>query len=90
MRWRTPLLRRRAASLRCSELVELVTAYLDDALPPSRRAAFDSHLERCVGCAAFLDQFKLTTRIVERLCDEPLPAELEGQLLELFHSWQGA
>jgi anti-sigma factor RsiW len=76
--------------LRCSELVELVTAYLDDALPPPRRAAFESHLVTCAGCAAFLDQFRQTTRLVERLCDEPLPPELEKQLVELFHSWQGA
>ena len=38
------------AATTCSELVELVTEYLDGALPAERAVAFEQHLERCPGC----------------------------------------
>ncbi len=87
MPWRTLLPRRHPPTLRCRELVDLIGDYLDDALPPARRAAIDGHLEGCAACRAYLDQLRQTTGLVERLCDEPLPAELESQLLEAFRHW---
>ena len=39
-----------AQQLVCRELVELVTDYLDDALPPALRVAVDRHLDDCDGC----------------------------------------
>ena len=44
----------------CNELVELVTAYLDDALDPDTRARFESHLMDCDGCENYLQQFRDT------------------------------
>ena len=43
----------------CRELAELVTAYLDDALPPAERARCDEHLRTCAGCRAYLAQMEL-------------------------------
>lgn len=43
----------------CRELVELATAYLDDALPPAERARCDEHLRTCAGCRAYLAQMEL-------------------------------
>jgi hypothetical protein len=43
----------------CRELVELVTAYLDGALPPAERARCDEHLRTCAGCRAYLAQMEL-------------------------------
>ena len=40
--------------LACQELVELVTDYLEDALPPEERARFDAHLAECPGCSNYL------------------------------------
>ena len=34
----------------CNELVELVTAYLDNALDEETRARFEAHLTECDGC----------------------------------------
>jgi anti-sigma factor RsiW len=42
----------------CNELVELVTDYLDGALPPDRRAEVDAHLEICAGCREVVAQWR--------------------------------
>jgi len=46
------------ADLACKEFVELVTAYLDDALPDDVRAGVDEHLEVCDGCQNVLAQWR--------------------------------
>ncbi|MGF7230507.1 anti-sigma factor family protein, partial [Arachidicoccus sp.] len=40
----------------CQELVERVTAYLEEALSPADRAQFDAHLAECRGCRTYLEQ----------------------------------
>ena len=46
--------------IRCSDAVELVTDYLDDALDDRDLADFETHLEQCEGCTVFVDQIKMT------------------------------
>jgi anti-sigma factor RsiW len=46
----------------CKEFVELVTAHLDGALSDRDQARFECHSERCPGCRAYLQQFRLTVR----------------------------
>ena len=38
--------------LTCKEMVELVTDYLEGALPPAIRIRFDQHLTACDPCVA--------------------------------------
>ncbi len=52
---------------RCDELVELLTAYLEDALDPQMRRQFDEHLEGCVGCRAALAQWRTVAGLAGRL-----------------------
>ena len=40
----------------CRELVELVTEYLDNALPPDLHAAVTRHLNGCDGCVEYVRQ----------------------------------
>ena len=51
----------------CRELVELVTAYLDDALPLAERARCDEHLRTCAGCRAYLAQMELVVSVLGEL-----------------------
>jgi anti-sigma factor RsiW len=44
--------------LRCIELAETMTAYLDGAVDDEHRGRIDSHLAGCAGCSAALDQFR--------------------------------
>ena len=49
--------------LRCVEVVELVTHYLDDALDERDRAAVEQHLASCEGCVIFVAQIRQTVQL---------------------------
>ena len=68
----------------CKELVELVTAYLEDALDVDARARFDHHLTDCDGCRNYLEQFRVTIRTVGRIREEHLDPVFRGRLLNAF------
>lgn len=58
----------------CSELVQLITDYLDGALPPSRMADIDEHLEGCEGCRNAIAQWRTVIALAGRLTE----AEVEN------------
>ena len=65
----------------CRQLVELVTDYLDGALPPPTVDLVEEHLVMCDWCRDYLDQFKATTRAVaEAEAERPPRAMLEAVL----------
>jgi anti-sigma factor RsiW len=72
----------------CKELVELVTAYLEDVLDAASRTRFEAHLEKCRGCRNFLDQFRITVRTVGRIHDDDLDPGFRDRLLEAFRGWR--
>lgn len=69
---------------RCRRLVELVTDYLDDALPPAQRAAVEAHLDECPDCVEYLDQFRTVIETTGTLAEENLPAEALEELSSAF------
>jgi anti-sigma factor RsiW len=73
--------------LTCREIVELVTAYLENALDAADRERFEEHLVFCDGCGNYLEQMQQTVRLAGRVTEE-LPAELEARLLEAFRGWR--
>jgi predicted anti-sigma-YlaC factor YlaD len=75
--------------LTCQQVVELVTAYLDDGLSPEHRQNFEQHLLSCSGCRNYLEQMRRTIETTGRVQLE-LPAELEEKLLEAFRGWRRA
>jgi anti-sigma factor RsiW len=76
-----------AQELTCQQVVELVTAYLEDALVPAERKRFEDHLAHCVGCSAYLAQMRETVALAGRV-ELRLPPELEARLLEAFRNWR--
>ena len=44
--------------LTCRELVELITDYLEGAMPPDERARFEAHVAECDGCEAYVRQMR--------------------------------
>jgi len=52
--------------LACQELVELVTDYLDDVLPPELKEKFHQHLDGCEGCGEYIRQIRLTIRALQQ------------------------
>jgi len=75
--------------LACRQVVELVTAYVEDALEPVDRERFEEHLVFCDGCASYLEQIHTTIRLASRV-EDPLPTELEAELLEAFRGWRAS
>jgi len=74
--------------LSCQELVELVTDYLEGALPDELRARFDEHVAHCSGCRTYLEQMRLTISTTGRLTPESLSPEAESALLDAFRGWK--
>ena len=46
--------------LTCRELVELVSDYLDGALPDAERMRFEAHVAACEGCDRYVEQIRTT------------------------------
>jgi anti-sigma factor RsiW len=75
----------------CRELVDLVTDYLEDALPARERARFEDHLADCEHCTEYLAQMRTTIAVLGRLPSESLPDVARDRLLAAFRDWkQGA
>ena len=79
-------------SLTCKELVELVTAYRDGALPPHERARFEAHLAICPPCVRYVEQVDTTVRALGGL-DAQAEKQVEQEpatqeLLQLFRTWK--
>jgi anti-sigma factor RsiW len=72
----------------CKELVELVTAYLEDVLDTDARARFEAHLAKCRGCRNYLDQFRITVRTFGHIKDDDLDPGFRNRLLDAFRDWQ--
>ena len=53
--------------LRCVELVDCLTAYLDGAVDEAQQRRIDTHLAGCAGCSAALDQFRTAISLSGRL-----------------------
>ena len=49
--------------LTCRELVELVTDYLDGALPDAERMRFETHIAACEGCDRYVEQIRMTVAL---------------------------
>jgi anti-sigma factor RsiW len=47
----------------CRELVELVTEYLEGALPDADRVLIQAHLAACEGCDRYLAQIRATVAL---------------------------
>lgn len=54
----------------CREMAELVTEYLEGALPWTSRLRANWHLFQCKACTHYFDQFRRTIRL---LADTPPP-----------------
>jgi anti-sigma factor RsiW len=74
----------RPEDLACREEVELITDYLEDALPPERRALLEAHLAICPGCSEYVDQMRTLAGGLGALREEALPDTLRSGLIASF------
>jgi anti-sigma factor RsiW len=79
----------RRKAMMCQEVVEVITDYLEGTLPAADRSRFEAHLELCVHCRRYLEQFRLTIQSTGTLRADDLSEELADQLLDAFRGWRG-
>jgi anti-sigma factor RsiW len=73
--------------LRCQELVELVTAYLQGELVAGDQMCFEQHLARCEGCANYLTEMNKIIKVAGELREESMNPRVKAQLLATFRNW---
>jgi anti-sigma factor RsiW len=74
--------------LTCQELVELVTAYIEGALPLNERARFEAHLAVCRGCRIYLEQIRQTISLLGTLTETTISPQARDDLLVTFWRWK--
>ncbi|MGE3073201.1 MAG: zf-HC2 domain-containing protein [Dehalococcoidia bacterium] len=76
--------------LACREVVQLVTDYLEGALPTGDRQRFEAHLGACPGCSRYMSQFRQTISATGRLSEEDISPEAKEALLSAFRNWKAS
>ena len=72
----------------CREVVEIVTAYLEDALSPEQRSRMRTHLEMCPPCAEYVEQVRTTRRLAEAATAELELRPDRDALLTVFREFK--
>ena len=73
----------------CRLFVELVTEYLDGALPPDVAARAEEHAALCAGCRSALDQIRAVVRVAGTLRESDVAAldpDARAELLAVFQA----
>ena len=68
----------------CQEMVELITDYLEDALPRSQRRRFEAHLAGCEHCTEYLQQMRATIRLTGVLRTDDLTPAMREEFTALY------
>ncbi|MEU8969436.1 zf-HC2 domain-containing protein [Streptomyces monashensis] len=72
----------------CVDFVELVTDFLEGALPEDVERRFVEHLAECSGCERYLDQFRRTIAATGELTPDSISPDARRQLLSAFRNWR--
>jgi anti-sigma factor RsiW len=83
-RLRLRLRRRRPDPLACREFVELVTDYLEGALPPEQKARFEAHLAGCDACPGYLEDIRSIATTLNAVELPPADPGTHATLLAAF------
>jgi anti-sigma factor RsiW len=78
-----------AFAVACRDLVELVTHYLEGALPGPTAVAVEEHLAGCDDCARYVDQFRATIAATGRLRLETINPGAQLLLVQAFRDVLG-
>jgi len=73
--------------LKCRDMAELVTPYLEGAMGPRSRFAVRLHLLLCEACRHYVDQVRRTIRFLGG-GPPPAPPESESEIMALLDSAQ--
>jgi anti-sigma factor RsiW len=83
---RLPLRSRR--DIVCQQAVELVTDYLEGALPRADRRRFEAHLAGCPHCTEYLAQMRKTIELTGGLTPDDLTPQMQDEFITLYRQWR--
>ncbi|WP_217163950.1 anti-sigma factor [Streptomyces sp. AC512_CC834] len=72
----------------CVDFVELVTDFLEGAMPQDDERRFIEHLAVCPGCERYLDQYRQTIATTGELTPDHISPDARRHLLTAFRDWQ--
>ena len=78
----------RPEEIPCQQVVELISDYLEGALPARSRRRLDYHLAGCPHCTAYLAQMRETLRLTGRLVPEDLSPEMQREFADVYRRWR--
>jgi anti-sigma factor RsiW len=78
----------RRPDLVCQQAVELVTDYLEGALPEKDRRRFEAHLAQCPHCAEYLAQMRTTISLTGAVTADDLSPRAQDDLIALFRQYR--
>jgi anti-sigma factor RsiW len=78
-----------AQDLACTEVVEIITDYLEGSLPAAEEQRLERHLETCPGCSEYLEQMRTLAGSLGGLTEGSLPAEMRDGLVAAFRGFRG-
>jgi anti-sigma factor RsiW len=70
--------------LACKDVVEMLTDYLEGAMPADEVRRLEHHLASCPGCSEYLEQLRTVSGALEGLAEAALPAASRGRLIAAF------
>jgi anti-sigma factor RsiW len=76
--------------LACIEEVELITEYLEGALPAAQVRRLERHLETCPGCTEYVEQMRTVAGSLEGLAGDSISAATRAALIEAFRDLRNA
>lgn len=79
---------RRRRTIECQQWVEMVTDYLEGALPRHLHDAAERHLAACPNCREYLEQMRRTIRVSGRLHDEDVPDDIVEALARAYTDYR--
>jgi anti-sigma factor RsiW len=68
----------------CRQLANLLYEFVSGELPDDRRALLEEHLRVCPPCLVYVETYRVTIRLSQRLPQVPMPPELERRLREVL------
>jgi anti-sigma factor RsiW len=74
--------------LACQEMVELITDYLEGALPRAQRRRFEAHIAGCPHCSEYLRQMRATIELTGGLRAEDMTPAMREDFTELYRRWR--
>jgi anti-sigma factor RsiW len=86
--WRRRRWLRRRPTIICQQWVEMVTDYLEGALPFELQEAAERHLAACPHCREYLEQMRRTIEISGHLREADVPEDVVDALALAFSEFR--